>query len=93
MSVGQSSNTFIHNSIFGSFASQINHPTANQIVLQSIIHTVPPPIMVSWFAPLVLPSLLHNFPQNYAQRIRLYDAEEYVSSQQHLDRLTDFVDL
>jgi hypothetical protein len=32
-------------------------------------------------------------PQNYSQRIRLYDAEGNVSAQRHLDWFNDFIDL
>ena len=32
-------------------------------------------------------------PQNYNQRIRLYDVEGNVSAKRHLDRFNDFVDL
>jgi hypothetical protein len=36
---------------------------------------------------------LHDLPQNYSQRIRLYDAEGNVSAQKHLDWFNDFIDL
>ena len=32
-------------------------------------------VMTAGFDPLVLPALLHDLPQGYAQRIRTYDAE------------------
>jgi hypothetical protein len=53
----------------------------------------PPRAMEARFSPLVLPSQLHDLPQNYNQRIKSYDAEENVSAQKHLDWFNDFVDL
>jgi hypothetical protein len=53
----------------------------------------PPRVMAARFSPLVLPSQLHDFPQNYIQRINLYDVEGNVSSQRHLDWFNNFVDL
>jgi len=49
--------------------------------------------MVARFTPLILPTHLHDFPQNYNQRIRLYDVDGNVSAQRHLDWFNDFVDL
>lgn len=40
--------------------------------------------MAARFDPLVLPALLHDLPQGYAQRIRTYDAEGEGLAQQHL---------
>jgi len=48
--------------------------------------------MASKFTPLALPSQLHDFPQNYNQRIKLYDVEGNASTQKHLDYFNDFVD-
>jgi hypothetical protein len=45
------------------------------------------------FSPLILSAQLHDLPQNYSQRIRLYDIEGNVSTQKHLDWFNDFVDL
>jgi hypothetical protein len=49
--------------------------------------------MATRFSPLVLPIQLHDFPQQYNQRIKLYDVEGNVSSQKHLYYFNDFVDL
>jgi hypothetical protein len=49
--------------------------------------------MASRFTPLSLPSQLHDFPQNYNQRIKLYVAEGNAFAQKHLDWFNDFVDL
>jgi hypothetical protein len=53
----------------------------------------PPRAMAARFSPLILPAQLHDFPQNYSQRIKLYDVEGNVSAQKHLDWFNDFVDL
>ena len=45
------------------------------------------------FAPLVLPTHLHDLPQDYAQRIESFGNEGDVTTQQHLDKFTDFTDL
>jgi hypothetical protein len=49
--------------------------------------------MATSFSPLVLPSQLHDFPQEYNQRIKLYDDEGNVSDQKNLDWFNNFVDL
>jgi hypothetical protein len=49
--------------------------------------------MAARFTPLALPAQLHDFPQNYNQRIKLYDVEGNTSAQKHLDWFNDFVDL
>ena len=45
------------------------------------------------FAPLALPTILHDLPQNYSQRITLFDGEGEFTSKQHVDRFDDFIDL
>jgi hypothetical protein len=52
-----------------------------------------PRFMAARFSPLALPTQLHDFPQNYNQRIELYDVEGNASTQKQLDRFNDFVDL
>jgi hypothetical protein len=49
--------------------------------------------MAPRFTPLILPTQLHELPQNYSQGIRLYDVEGNVSAQKHLDWFNDFIDL
>ena len=49
--------------------------------------------MAARFAPLVLRVSLHDLPQNYAQWITLHDGEGNFTSQQHVDRFNDFIDL
>jgi hypothetical protein len=52
----------------------------------------PPRDMADRFSPLILPAQLHDLPQNYNQRIKLYDVAGNISSQKHLDWFNDFVD-
>ena len=49
--------------------------------------------MAARFTPLALPVVLHDLPQNYAQRISLYDGEGNFTGRQHVDRFDDFVNL
>ena len=49
--------------------------------------------MTARFAPLALPTVLHDLPQNYPQRISLYDGEGNFTASQHVDRFDDFVNL
>jgi hypothetical protein len=63
-------------------------PTQNNQPLQVL-----PLAMAARFSPLFLPAQLHDLPQDYNQRIKLYDVEDNVSSQKHLDWFNDFVDL
>jgi hypothetical protein len=55
--------------------------------------TIPPRAMVARFAPLILLAQLHDLPQNYSQRIKLYNVEGNVSSKRHLYWFNDFVEL
>jgi hypothetical protein len=49
--------------------------------------------MAARFAPLALLDQLHDLPQNYIQRIKLYDVEGNALAKKHLDWFNDFVDL
>ena len=49
--------------------------------------------MENKFSPLVLVANLHDLPQGYAQRLKQFGAEGDITSQQHLDRFLDFIDL
>ena len=49
--------------------------------------------MANRYAPLVLPSNLHDLPQGYAQRLKQFGTEGNVTAQQHFDRFLDFCDL
>jgi hypothetical protein len=48
--------------------------------------------MVVRFSPLILPAQLHDLPQNYSERIKTYNTEGDITTQQHLDRFNDFID-
>ena len=49
--------------------------------------------MASRFYALALPVLLHDLPQNYAQRISLYDGDGNFTARQHIDIFDEFVNL
>jgi hypothetical protein len=53
----------------------------------------PPRIMIARFTLLVLLDALHELPQNYVQRIKQFDVEGDITTQQHLDRFIDFIDI
>ena len=55
--------------------------------------TYPLQNMVARFAHLALPAQLHGLPQNNAQRIKSFENEGDVTTQQHVDRFMDFTDL
>ena len=46
-----------------------------QIIQNSLVPPNPPRPMVDRFAPLCLPAVLHDLPQNYSQIISLFDGE------------------
>ena len=49
--------------------------------------------MAARFAPLRLPAVLHDLPQNYSQRISLFDGEGDITAKQHVAKFEDFIDL
>jgi hypothetical protein len=49
--------------------------------------------MAARFSPLVIPAQLHDLPRNYSEKIKTYNVEGDITTQQHLDRFNDFVDL
>ena len=49
--------------------------------------------MSARFVPLALPTVLHELPQNYSQRISLFDGEGNFTTRKHMDRFEDFIDL
>ena len=53
----------------------------------------PPRPMAARFAPLCLPALLHDLPQNYSQRISLFDGEGDITAKQHVAKFEYFIDL
>ena len=64
----------------------------NPVQIHHVIPNPPRP-MASRFFPLVLPVVLHDLPQNYSQRISLFDGEENFTVREHMDRFEDFIDL
>ena len=53
----------------------------------------PPRVMAIRFAPLALPVVLHDLPQNYAQKISFYDGDGNFTARHHVDIFDDFVNL
>ena len=49
--------------------------------------------MASRFSPIILLAQLHDLPQDYNLRIKLYDAEGSISAHKHLDWFNDFIEL
>ena len=47
--------------------------------------------MAARFAPLALPVVLHDLPQNYAQKIPFYDGDGNFTARQHVDKLDVYV--
>jgi len=44
-------------------------------------------------APLLFPTELTALPQNYGQRLPLFDGSAEITTQQHVDKLIVFIDL
>jgi hypothetical protein len=59
----------------------------------TVVFPNPPIVMATRYDPLVFPAQLHDLPQGYAQRIRIYDAEGDISAQQHLVKFNHFCEL
>ena len=49
--------------------------------------------MATRFVPFAFPAVLHDLPQNYAQRISLFDGEGNFTARQDMDKFEDFIDL
>lgn len=49
--------------------------------------------MANRYAPLLLPTNLHDLPQGYAQHLKQFGVEGDVTTQQHFDRFLEFCDL
>jgi hypothetical protein len=65
-----------------------------QIVQNTIVPILSSTIvMENQFSPLILPAQLHLLLDNYALRIRQLGAEGDITSQQHLDKFLNFIEL
>ena len=53
----------------------------------------PPRRMVARFAPLALPTVLHDLPQNFAQKNPFYDGDGNFIARNHVDKFDDYVEL
>ena len=49
--------------------------------------------MAARFAPLALPAVLHDLPQNYAQKFPFHDGDGNFTGRHHVDKFDDYVDL
>ena len=64
-------------------------------VQNPIAFQAPPPVpnpprqMAPRFAPLALPVVLHDLPQNYAHKIPFYDGDGNFTTRQHVDKFND----
>ena len=64
-----------------------------QNIQNSSVPPIPPRPMVARFAPLRLPAVMHDLPQNYSQRISVLDGEGSITAKQHVAKFEYFVDL
>ena len=54
----------------------------------------PPRMMAACFAPLVLPQVLNNMPNDYQSKISFFDGTpNSITAQQHVDKMTNFYEL
>ena len=58
-----------------------------------ITNPLPSQKMDARFSPLALLSQLHDLLQNYAQRIKIFGNEGEVTTQQHVHRFMNFIDV
>ena len=72
--------------------TKVDIPSKLQIYIVNPFQTIPS-LMADRYAPLLLPTNLHDLPQGYAQRLKKFGAEGDISTHQHLDRFLDFSDL
>lgn len=49
--------------------------------------------MAAEYVPLILPQNLDDIPADYLIKIRLFNATQSITMQQHVDRMNDFFDL
>ena len=56
-------------------SAKVKEAPVIQNIQNSSVPPIPPRPMVAKFAPLRLPAVLHDLPQNYSQRISLFDGE------------------
>ena len=65
----------------------------SQSTQSSSLPVNPPRPMAARFAALRLPVVLHDIPQNYSQRISLFDGEGDITTKQHVAKFEYFIDL
>ena len=78
------------------FQDLILSTSTRPIVIPAKNQQPPQPLTIAMeviFSPLIMPSQLHNLPQYYNLRIKLYDVEGNILAQKHIDWFNDFIDL
>ena len=73
-------------------SSKVKSSTSEHTQISSVPLNPPRP-MAARFSPLRLPAVLHDLPQNYSQRISLFDGEGDITAKQHVAKFEDFIDL
>ena len=72
---------------------KVEERTIVQTIQNSSVPPNPPRPMEARFAPLRLHAVFHDLPQNYSQRISLFDGEGSIIAKHHVAKFEDFVDL
>ena len=85
-SIAGTSTSVLHTSTVQTTTFQPTFPLVNP----PLVNPPPPPIMATWYAPLVLPLPLVNLPHDYQSKIPLYDASNAITTSQHVDKMNDY---
>ena len=73
-------------------SAKVEETLVIQNTQNSSIPLNPPRPMAARFDPLRLHVVLHDLPQNYSQRISLFDGEGGITTKQHVAKFKDCVD-
>lgn len=68
-------------------------PSSSQPKQPIVVPIHHPPIVTERFSPLVLPGQLVTLPQTYGYRLPLFYGIPRITTQQHIDKIVDFIDL
>ena len=91
--------SYLLDSLWKNFQRTIKIEEKKRLIIQTphpqISSTVqnPPRAMATRFSPHALPAALHDLPKNYAQRVTLFYEEGNFTTQHHVDRFNDFINL
>ncbi len=75
----------------GQASTSTTHRPVNPHI--QIVSPTPLILIMARYDPIALPSILHDIPQNYDQRIQRYGDEGEAIAQQHLAKINDTLDL